>query len=495
MPAGGTSSMADAAPVSPAIPADFIKAVEDFRPVSTLCLPQWRAWLCSLAFHGLLAGGMATITLPAVTHIRTEEPELLPARLKIGDKLYFVARMEMNSPERSLTAPRTAPAAKTPVRQQPKPEIQPPEPPQKPRAQPPRIFAPPEVRRNPLSEATMIQPLSPPDVAFPDQPLPAFEVQSPRTLRIPKPFLVPGRPAPQIDTAAPVLPPPPQIETARAAPVDFAPRSTLVLQPALPPVVDERPPELKLVEAPQIQAGDPVSILSASARPMPAAPEIVVPPGNVVGRTGEQQALLVTEGPSPSEGSKRPVPESPLPGAGPPGEASTERQRPAPAPARPNQIRRPREGQFDAVVVQSSPTDQFPESRGLLTGRPIYSVYVSLGTAKDWTLYFCVPGSAPSPQNQTPVVTLEPATPVLAPYPTLLEKPAVTIPAFFKYVLVHARVNEEGRFQNLRVVRPTRPEADRALLAALSNWEFRPASRQGSKIAVEVLLYIPVEGL
>jgi TonB family protein len=147
------------------------------------------------------------------------------------------------------------------------------------------------------------------------------------------------------------------------------------------------------------------------------------------------------------------------------------------------------------VVVQNTPTDQFPESRGLLTGRPIYSVYVSLGTAKDWTLYFCVPGSAPNQQNQARVITLDTATPVLAPYPTLLEKPAITIPAFFKYVLVHATVNEDGRFQNLRVVRPTRPEADRALLAALANWEFRPASRQGSKIAVEVLLHIPVDGL
>jgi len=148
-------------------------------------------------------------------------------------------------------------------------------------------------------------------------------------------------------------------------------------------------------------------------------------------------------------------------------------------------MRRPNDGQFDAVVVQNTPIDQFPEGRGLLTGRPIYSVYVSLGTAKDWTLYFCVPGSTPG----------DSAAAVLAPYPTLLERPGITLPAFFKYVLVQATIDDAGHFQNARVVRSSRPDADKAILAALANWEFRPASREGKKIAVEVLLHVPVDGL
>lgn len=489
MPAGGMSFVTDAAPEGRRIPEEWIKAIEAYRPVRALSLPQWRAWICSLALHGLLATGMATITFPSVAHVRTEEPKLLPARLKIGDKLYFVARIEANGPARSRVASRAPASAAPPA----KPDLRSPEP-RPPRVHAPRVFAPPEVRRNPVSEATVIQPLSPPDLLFPNQTLPAFEIQSPRTLRVPKPFIVPGRPAARIDTKAPELPPPPEIQVARAAPVDFAPRSTLVLQPALPPVVDARPPELRPTEAPRFQTGDPVTILSARSLSPPLPPEIVVPPGNVLGRTAEDTTAAGADG-SRLSGSNRPVAESALPEAGSPSTASAGKQRPAPAAVKPNQIRRPDDGQFDAVVVQNTPTDQFPESRGLLTGRPIYSVYISLGTAKDWTLYFCVPGSAPSRQKQTPVVTLEATAPVLAPYPTLLEKPAITLPSFFKYVLVHAIVNEEGRFQNLRVVRPTRPEADRALLAALANWEFRPASREGSKIAVEVLLHIPADGL
>ncbi len=103
MPAGRISSVPDAAGVGESIPEEFIKAVENFRPVSTLSLPQWRAWICSLAFHGLFATGMATITFPPIAHVRTEEPKLLPTTLKIGDKLYFVARIEAKQPARSGT--------------------------------------------------------------------------------------------------------------------------------------------------------------------------------------------------------------------------------------------------------------------------------------------------------------------------------------------------------------------------------------------------------
>jgi len=160
-----------------------------------------------------------------------------------------------------------------------------------------------------------------------------------------------------------------------------------------------------------------------------------------------------------------------------------------------NVIIHPATGNFDAVVVQSSPTDQYPESRGLLSGRPIYSVYISVGNARDWTLFFCVPGEKPEPGNSR-VVTLGPAGPgVKAPYPTKLVKPSITLPSWEKYVLVHGVVNKEGRFENLRVVRSIKPETDQSLLLSLSEWEFRAASRDGSAIAVEFLLSIPVRGL
>jgi hypothetical protein len=152
-------------------------------------------------------------------------------------------------------------------------------------------------------------------------------------------------------------------------------------------------------------------------------------------------------------------------------------------------------GTFDAIVVQSSPVDQYPESRGMLSGRPIYSVYISAGTSREWTLFFCVPGQKPEAVNG-PVVTLGPsAPPVEAPYPTKLIRPAITLPSWEKYVLVHGMVNPQGRFEGLKLVRPIKPETDQALLAALAGWEFRAATRDGVPIAVEFLLSIPAKGL
>jgi hypothetical protein len=158
-------------------------------------------------------------------------------------------------------------------------------------------------------------------------------------------------------------------------------------------------------------------------------------------------------------------------------------------------VNRPPTGNFDAMVVQTSPVDQYPESRGLLSGRPIYSVYIPMGTARDWTLFFCVPGEKPASGNG-PVVVLTPlGAPVKAPYPTKLVKPAITLPTYEKYVLVHGMVNKDGRFESLRMVRPIKPETDQALLTALAGWEFRAATRDGVAIAVEFLLSIPARGL
>jgi hypothetical protein len=158
-------------------------------------------------------------------------------------------------------------------------------------------------------------------------------------------------------------------------------------------------------------------------------------------------------------------------------------------------ITRPANGKFDAVVVQSNPLDQFPESKGLLSGRPIYSVYIALGTPKDWALYFCVPGEKPEAVAGADVIDFGSVVPVQAPFPTRMVRPDVVVPAFYNYVLVHGYVSAAGRFENLRVVRTIKPETDAAVIASLSGWEFRAATKDGVNIEVEFLLSIPVAGL
>ena len=164
--------------------------------------------------------------------------------------------------------------------------------------------------------------------------------------------------------------------------------------------------------------------------------------------------------------------------------------------AAPGQIMtNPPGGNYDAVVIQASPENLYPETRGLLSGRPVYSVYISAGAARDWTLYFCIPNEKP-PSTNSPVVQLDPpAAPVRAPYPYKLMRPSVTLPSWEKYVLIHGYVTTDGRFQEMRIVRPILPETDRAILASLADWEFRAATKDGVPVRVEFLLSIPAKGL
>ena len=87
------------------------------------------------------------------------------------------------------------------------------------------------------------------------------------------------------------------------------------------------------------------------------------------------------------------------------------------------------------------------------------------------------------------------AIPIQAPYPTTLVRPNVVVPSFYKEVLVYGYVTASGHMENLKLVRPIKPETDQALLASLSRWEFRPAKRDGVNIGVEFVLSIPVAGL
>jgi hypothetical protein len=333
--------------------------------------------------------------------------------------------------------------------------------------------------------------------------------------KIQKRFVAPGRKTPPPPERVSIVSPPPDFNFIHADPAMSAP-ARLTLPAAPPPMMDVRPPKLDRPEAvPAIPAGDPVNVISLNNRAVPLEEKLVVPAGNLYGKSGNAVAA--------AQGSKEPDRIAPQAS-----EVGAARMAPAVLPSAttlsgvgkstavtntvgtsagsstgtgggksngPGQvIVRPRDGRFDAMVVQSSSLDQFPEGKGLLTGRPIYTVYLSLGTAKDWAMYFCVPNEKQA-ESRGFVVTLGPVPPVQAPYPTRMIRPDVAIPGYYKYVLVHGFITDGGRFQDVKIVRPISPDSDRNLLASLVNWEFRAATKDGVKITVEFLLSIPVIGL
>jgi hypothetical protein len=88
-------------------------------------------------------------------------------------------------------------------------------------------------------------------------------------------------------------------------------------------------------------------------------------------------------------------------------------------------------------------------------------------------------------------VRLDAPEPVAAPYPFLILTPKSIVSGGERYIVIHGFVSESGRFQELRVIRHGLPETDEILLSCLKAWEFRPASRDGQAVQVEVLLAVP----
>lgn len=154
-------------------------------------------------------------------------------------------------------------------------------------------------------------------------------------------------------------------------------------------------------------------------------------------------------------------------------------------------ILRPLDGKQDFVVTQVA--SSIPGSAGLLTGRPVYTVYVPVGSGKEWILQYCVPSQktdAPARRN-TVVLELKPANPVAAPYAFVLFRPGLHFKSGARYAFVHGFINERGRFEGLKETGQTALEEVDSVLRALGQWEFRPASRDGVPISVEVLICIP----
>lgn len=417
-------------------------------------LPSLRSLALSVFLHGIAVAGVAMISfsLPSEIEISRQPTRGQPTVIRIGDRLYLVSRISaLPRPDHATPVRREIAKVKEPIL--PIPSV--PE---------PRPFVPPEMPKNSVSDATLIQPLSPPDLVPDVSDLPSLSIWTAQVPKIPRPFVAPGQRLPT-PVESPAVLPQPDLEFGVADSVVPGLKSALILLPA-PATLKDTPPDAGAASP----SGNPAKILSLNDHPAPPAATIVVPPGNIAGRTGE---VLTT---APAGGSTN---------------ADT-----APVPSGWTVIVRPAGGHFDAVVVQSTSLDQFPEGKDLLTGRPIYTVYIPVGSPKDWALYFCVPGEKPPPASVGPVVDLgPPVAPLQAPYPTRLVRPGIGVASYYNYMLVHGYVTAAGRFADLRVVKSIEPDTDAAVIASLAGWEFRAATKDGVAITVEFLLSIPVSGL
>ncbi|MBI2681440.1 MAG: hypothetical protein HYX25_10615 [Candidatus Solibacter usitatus] len=162
-------------------------------------------------------------------------------------------------------------------------------------------------------------------------------------------------------------------------------------------------------------------------------------------------------------------------------------------PSAPVRMIHPVNGVFDVVVVQSSPSEAFPQNAASLSGRPVYTVYLQVGSAKEWILQYCVPNGMSGPIQAGNIVKLGNPTPLAAPYPVTTLRPPGDWRKGNGYLLVHGFLDTAGHFRDLSVV----PDPDsssnqgEALLEYLAQWEFRPALQDGRPVLVEVMLAVP----
>jgi hypothetical protein len=157
----------------------------------------------------------------------------------------------------------------------------------------------------------------------------------------------------------------------------------------------------------------------------------------------------------------------------------------------PTRIEHPVTAVFDVVVEGAAPLAGQGAGAGVLSGKPVYTVYLPAGPGKQWMLQYCVPKQSGGPRISGGVVSLGAEPPLRAPFPrTMIIPPAELLPDAGT-VLVHGYIDAKGQFQELRAVSAAQTSLVAALLPHLQSWVFRPAVRGGAPVAVEVLLVIP----
>ncbi len=300
---------------------------------------------------------------------------------------------------------------------------------------------------------------------------------------------------------------------------------------AVAPVAGTREPvEPKLAAATVTgnSAGESSNIISLPDRPIPAASAIVLPPLNQVSRrdrgsgtdgagdggggngttnaSGNSLAGRVPAGGTDHVGSSAGVSTGSATKAGtgssgnvvvngaasgaPNGAVSGASSTSAPAHAAgPTRLIRPQNGTYEVAIVQSSGV--VPGSSGLLKGKPVYSVYIPVGTGKEWILQYCLPVDDAQPAARSQVVQLGNITPITAPYAFSIIGPAIQFRSGARYAFIHGFVNASGRFERLVEASDQEIENIAAVLESLGQWEFRPATKDGVPAMVEILLCIP----
>jgi len=133
---------------------------------------------------------------------------------------------------------------------------------------------------------------------------------------------------------------------------------------------------------------------------------------------------------------------------------------------------------------------------GALTCGKVYSIFLTM-PGKNWALQYCAheTGAASKPEPSTAgVVRMEAG--IVPPSPEQqfdFRRLPVPDKDSDKLIVLQGMIEKDGSVSNVRVFRGVLPEMDAEALQAFGNWKFKPATRAGAPIALDVLVGVPAK--
>jgi hypothetical protein len=139
--------------------------------------------------------------------------------------------------------------------------------------------------------------------------------------------------------------------------------------------------------------------------------------------------------------------------------------------------------------MQSATRADLSDLGGILSGNPVYTVYLPVGDTKEWVMEYCIPASENTKNNPYEVFVGD-AAPVSAPYPVSTVIPnSILGQAHRENIVFHGYLTVSGSFRNIEA--RDQSSLARQISSLLSQWKFRPALKDKTPAEIEILLVVP----
>jgi hypothetical protein len=150
---------------------------------------------------------------------------------------------------------------------------------------------------------------------------------------------------------------------------------------------------------------------------------------------------------------------------------------------------KPAQTSYGITVVSAAGSGGGLPDLGVFVKEQVYTVYLDMrhrngAPAPPWTLQYAL---SPPVVNPSGLVPPFPMVKLAPDFPTELAQKYVR-----RLVIVYATIDTEGKLKDVAVKQTPDAKLDPFVLAALSNWSFRPAQVNGAATSVKILLGVPI---